>query len=72
MDKVYTRFSSDQNGAKTLPDGAAHTYIAYIREYPPPTPAAEKVFKKNKRHKRLLKVNFYHDNDFSFQCTKEM
>ena len=27
---------SDQNGAKTLPDGAAHTYIAYIREYPPP------------------------------------
>ena len=27
---------SDQNGAKTLPDGAANTYIAYIREYPPP------------------------------------
>ena len=27
---------SDQNGAKTLPDGAAHTYMAYIREYPPP------------------------------------
>ena len=26
---------SDQNGAKTLPGGAAHTYIAYIREYPP-------------------------------------
>ena len=24
-----------QNGAKTLPDGAAHTYIAYIKEYPP-------------------------------------
>ena len=23
---------SDQNGAKTLPFGAAHTYIAYIRE----------------------------------------
>jgi len=34
MGKVYTRFS-DQNGAKTLPDGAAHTHIAYIREYPP-------------------------------------
>ena len=32
--KVYTRFS-DQNSAKTLSDGAAHTYIAYIREYPP-------------------------------------
>ena len=25
---------SVQNGAKNLPDGAAHTYIAYIREYP--------------------------------------
>ena len=27
-----------QNGAKTLPDGAAHIYIAYIREYPAPSP----------------------------------
>ena len=27
---------SDQNGAKTLPDATAHTYVAYIREYPPP------------------------------------
>ena len=28
---------SDQNGGKTLPvpDGAAHTYIAYIKEYLP-------------------------------------
>ena len=25
----------DQNAAKTPPDGAADTYIAYIREYPP-------------------------------------
>ena len=25
---------SDQNGANTLPVGVAHTYIAYIREYP--------------------------------------
>ena len=33
MGSVYL-FSADQNGAKTLPDGAAHTYIAYIREYP--------------------------------------
>ena len=24
---------SDQNGSKTLPNGAAHTYIAYIRKY---------------------------------------
>ena len=27
---------SDQNGAKTLPDGVAHTSMAYIREYLPP------------------------------------
>ena len=29
---------SDQNGTKTLRDGAAHTYLAYIREYPHPLP----------------------------------
>ena len=34
MDKSVYPFS-DQNGAKTLPDGAAHTYMAYMREYPP-------------------------------------
>ena len=27
----------DQNRAKTLPFGAAHTYMAYIREFPPVT-----------------------------------
>ena len=26
---------SDQKGPKTTPFGAAHTYMAYIREYPP-------------------------------------
>ena len=31
MGEVYSYPFSDQNGAKTLPDGAAHTYIAYIR-----------------------------------------
>ena len=34
MGKVFARFS-DQNGAKTLPFGAAHTVMACIREYPP-------------------------------------
>ena len=34
MGKVYTRFQT-RNGAKTVPDGAAHTHMAYIREYPP-------------------------------------
>ena len=37
---IHSRYSlenqnpiPDQNGAKTLPDGAAHTYIGHIREY---------------------------------------
>ena len=34
MGKVYTRFQTKI--AQTLPDGAAPTYIAYIREYPLP------------------------------------
>ena len=29
---------SDQNCAKALSSGAAHTYMAYIRDYPPPPP----------------------------------
>ena len=33
--KSITALRSDQNGAKTLPSGAAHTCMAYIREYPP-------------------------------------
>ena len=36
MGKAYP--FSDQNGAKPLADGAAHTYIDYIREYSPPPP----------------------------------
>ena len=39
MGSVYP--FSDQNGGKTLPDGAAHSFMAYIREYPPPHPLAE-------------------------------
>ena len=34
MGKVQTRFQT-KTAQKTLPDGAAHTYIAYVREYPP-------------------------------------
>ena len=29
---------SNQNGSKTIPFGAAHTYVAYIGEYPLPPP----------------------------------
>ena len=34
MDQVYKPFL-DRNGAKTLPFRAAHTSMAYVREYPP-------------------------------------
>ena len=41
---------SDQKDAITLPDGVAHTYMALIREYPPPghypkTSSREKVMR---------------------------
>ena len=33
---------SDQNAKKNIPFGAVHTYIASIRDYPPPPPRGEK------------------------------
>ena len=33
--KLYIRFQT-KIAQKPLPDGAAHTYMAYIRQYPPP------------------------------------
>ena len=44
MGKVYTRLYTNvytQNGAKTQPSGAAHTCMAYIREYLPPSPVSD-------------------------------
>ena len=35
MGKVYSRFQT-KTAQKTLPEGVAHTYIAYVREFPPP------------------------------------
>ena len=40
---------SDQNGAGTLPFGAAHTYMAYIWEYPPTPRDFHSSLKKSKR-----------------------
>jgi len=37
MAKIDTLFMT-KTQPKTLPFGAAHTYIAHIREYPPPAP----------------------------------
>ena len=39
---------SDENGSKTIPFGAAHTYIACIGEYPPPGASARSSNGKNK------------------------
>ena len=38
MAEIYLSWSPiyDQNTRKTIPFGAARTYIAHIREYPPP------------------------------------
>ena len=33
MEKVYTRFQT-KTAQNPVPDGAAHTYMAYIKEYP--------------------------------------
>ena len=35
MGKAHSGFQT-KTAQKTLPDGAAHTYIAYIRKCPPP------------------------------------
>ena len=42
---------SDQNGAKTTPFGAAHTYKAYIMEYFPPPPLTH-------THTPVIKLSF--------------
>ena len=34
MGELYTHFQT-KNSAKTIPLGAAHTYMAYMRAYPP-------------------------------------
>ena len=43
MRKVYTRFLN-QNSAKTLPDNAAHGYMACISEYSPFSASEEFLF----------------------------
>ena len=43
MGKIYTRFQTKQNGAKTLPFGAAHTHMAYTRDSSPSPPNSNKT-----------------------------
>ena len=63
MGKVYTRFKT-KNGARTLPYGAAHTYMAYIREYP--TPREKKASEKpcNVDPKILMNILSYYPPTF--------
>ena len=42
MVEIDTLFQT-KTAEKTIPFGTAHTYIAYIREYPPPPPGAKKA-----------------------------
>ena len=41
---------SDQNSSKTIPFGAAHTYVAYIGEYPPPPRANNLLYTSPNTH----------------------
>ena len=45
----------DQNGWKTLSFGAAHTYIAHIREYPPPPRVMEQQHLQSLAHLQVYK-----------------
>ena len=40
MVKIYTRFQT-KTARKPYPFWAAHTYIAYLGEYPPPPPGED-------------------------------
>ena len=65
MSKFYTR--SDQNGKKTIPLGAAHSYMAHMREYSP-HPSGLKAIWKWPIHKALhirLSQTSYLQNHFS-------
>ena len=42
MVKIYTGFQTKMAQKPCIPFGAAHTYIAYIGEYPPPPPLGGK------------------------------
>ena len=74
----------DQNGWKTLPFGAAHTYIAHIREYPPPRvvpqhclwfpPFYVKGHQANihwhcwRKHRKINKLSKFESRDLSKIC----
>ena len=61
---IYTIPDSKNPTAKTLPDGVAHTYMAYIREYPSGNFVLSQSFSRCSpanfsQGDRYLKVNCY-------------
>ena len=54
---VFLYSFSDQNGSKTIPFGAAHTYIAYIGEYPLPR-ASCLLWQRKPREVRVKLTSF--------------
>ena len=83
MGKVYTRFQA-KTAQKTLPNGAVHTYIASIREYPPgegvsltrkqptfryaTTGLAAKWRLRNERRNSILMTRHYPDLSSASDC----
>ena len=83
MGKVYTRFQA-KTAQKTLPNGAVHTYIASIREYPPgegvsltrkqptfryaTTGLAAKWRLRNERRNSILMTRHYPDLGSASDC----
>ncbi|CAH3038848.1 unnamed protein product [Porites lobata] len=66
---MYTRFQNKTAQTPTQPDGAAHTHIAYIREYPPgklcccsfwceECMLGHNIIRTNKEHKTLALKDF--------------
>ena len=49
---------SDRNGTKPIPFWAAHTYMVYIREYPPPPHGGNKWIRSTFHYFNHIKKNF--------------
>ena len=60
MGKVYTRFQTKTaQKPYPIPDVAANTYAAYIREYlPPPPPTQSPLPPRSDRNMSRYKLNF--------------
>ena len=62
---VPFRFANYSKPSKTIPFGAAHTYIHYIGEYPPPGFNDKKMYPETLKPQPRLKCYLYHNFFFS-------